>query len=170
MGRGKKKMNEAKNNEIENNQIEFGNKFSKATPIRPKIERPTLSTAVIWFSLQFVLALIFNLIDVSKGRYGQNWTGIMMGWVCLIYGLKYASLISQNISKRASNIYKYSGVILLFIGGLPGGWILALIHQMYAFKHAQSAKEYAKFIAIIITLMVAIYFGGSLLYGLINQK
>jgi hypothetical protein len=133
-------------------------------------ERPPLSTAVIWFSLQFILALIFHLIDIGKGRYGQHWTGIMMGWVCLIYGFKYASLISLNVSKRASNIYKYCGVVLLFIGGLPGGWILALIHQIYAFKHAQSAKEYAKFIAIIITLMIAIYFGGGLLYELINQK
>jgi hypothetical protein len=133
-------------------------------------ERPTLSTAVIWFSLQFVLALILHLFDLDKGGYGQNWTGIMMGWVCLIYGFKYASLISQNISKRASHIYRSFGVVLLFIGGLPGGWILALLHQIYAFKHGQSAKEYAKFMAIIIILMIAIYFGGGLLYELITQK
>jgi uncharacterized membrane protein len=170
MVRGKKKMNEAKNNEIKNNQIEFGNKLSKATPIWQKIELPTLSTAVIWFSLQFVLALILHLVDVSKGRYGQPYTGITMGWVCLIYGFKYASLISQNISKRASYIYRSSGVVLLFISNLPFGWILALIHQVYTFKHGQNAKEYTKFIAIIITLMIAIYFGGSLLYELLNQK
>lgn len=133
-------------------------------------ERPTLSTAIIWFSIQFVLALIVHLADIHKGHYGQERTGIMMGWVCLIYGFKYASLISQNVSRRASNVYKYSGIALLFIGGLPFGWVLALLHQVYAFKHAQSAKEYAKFIAIIITLMIAIYFGGGLLYELINQK
>lgn len=131
------------------------------------ITHPSLRIAVAVFAIQFILASSFWFLDTDLNmKRTQYWTGIILGWGSLFTAIKLRKLIATNVSRTASNVYAGSGLALLFVGGFAGGWILAIIHQVYGYAHRKGAGYYAKTFGLAILTMLCIYLIAGLIRGL----
>jgi len=123
-----------------------------------KMLKKTTVLVSIFLAGQYAVGLAAKAFDISMNHnMGLSWVGIVLGWGSLFCGFSFRKRLNEFRSKLFGNLYLVAGIVLLFVGGIIGGWILALGHQLFGFYFYKSTR--------FVLLQWLIWFVGYLLLG-----